>query len=448
MSDTPAQSPMATPVRRPNRGVVTTLLVAAAFVGILASFAVWSARQLLDTDQWTSTSSQLLEDQDIREAVGATLVDGLFENVDIQSEIAGALPPRFAPLAGPATGALRTLADQRAPILLARPRVQALWEQLNRDAHERFLAVVNGDAPAVSQTGDEVYLDLGEIVQEVGSQLGITAAAKIPEGVVRLNVMSADDLEMAQDGIRLGRAAAYVLAALMLLLLGSAVWFARGWRRVAIRSCGVVLIAIGVVVLVAQSLTGDFIVDALSSTAAGVPAAESTWRIATSLLGDLGVAMIGYGVVVLVGAWLAGPGAAGSSLRRGITPFIRDRRTLYPTLFLIVLLVVAWSPTEGTRRLIPSLVLIVLLIAGAEALRRQAIHDFPDATMETWSHGWRERFDAIRRRARTGLPERHESTISDDRVSQLERIAALHQAGVLSDEELAEEKALIRASPV
>jgi hypothetical protein len=373
------------------------------------------------------------------------MVDGLFDNVDVQAQIAGTLPPKLVPLAGPATGALRSLAEERAPILLARPQVQALWEQLNRSAHERFLAVVEGDAPALSEQGEEVYLDLGVIVQQLGDQLGIDAAAKIPEGVVRLNVMSADDLGAVQDGVRLGRGAAYVLAALMLVLLVAAVWLASGWRRIAIRSCGFVLIAIGAVVLVAQSIAGNFIVDALSSTAAGEPAADATWSIATSLLGELGVAMIGYGIVVILGAWLAGPGAVGSALRRGIAPFIRDRRTLYPILLLIVLLVFAWSPTEGTRRLIPSIVLIALLVAGAEALRRQAIREFPAATMETWSQGWRERFDAIRERARSGLPRRDGGALPNDRVAQLERLGELHQRGVLNDEELAEEKALVRA---
>src|SRR5215203_5887948 len=103
MTGVPTQAPAAPRVERPHRGAVTTLLVLATIVGVLASFAVWSARQLLDTDQWTSTSSQLLEDQDIREAVGAVLVDGLFQNVDVQGQIESALPPRLALLAGPAT---------------------------------------------------------------------------------------------------------------------------------------------------------------------------------------------------------------------------------------------------------------------------------------------------------------------------------------------------------
>lgn len=446
-------APEPAPGRRPRIGIVTTLLVLATVVGIVAGFAVWSARQLLETDQWTETSSELLQNEDIRDAVADFMVDELFDNVDVQGQLASALPPRLAPLAGPAAGGLRQLADRVAPQLLERPRVQVLWEQINREAHERFVAVINGDAPAAAESGGEVYLDLGVIVQQLGSDLGIGAAAKIPSGVAKLEVMSADDLEAVQDAAKLLEDAAYILTAVALLLLALAVYLAAGCRRVALRSCGFVFIVIGIVVLAGRSLAGGFVVDALAQTAAAQPAADATWNIATSLLADLGVAMICYGVAIVLGAWLASPGALGSAARRGITPLLRDRRNLYPILLAIVLLVFVWSPTEGTRRLIPSLVLVVLLVAGAEALRRQAIREFPEATLAASSQHWRERFEGIRERAHSGPSRRHPGqgaeavaggSAPEDRISQLERLAELHRAGVLDDEELQREKELIR----
>ncbi len=80
---------------------------------------------------------------------------------------------------------------------------------------------------------------------------------------------------------------------------------------------------------------------------------------------------------------------------------------LYPILLAIVLLVLWWSPTEGTRRLLPSLLLIALLIAGAEALRRQTIAEFPNRDMSAFGEAWRARFDSILHRARNvRLPRR------------------------------------------
>jgi hypothetical protein len=440
--------PEASPQRRGHVGLVTTLLVLATVIGILASFAVWSARQLLEDEQWEQTSSQLLEDPDIREAVGTYIVDQLFENVDIQGQIAETLPPKLAPLAGPATGALRQLAYQRAPIFLERPQVQAIWEGLNLTAHERFVAIVNGDAPALNVSGEDVFLDLGVIVRQLGEELGISAAAKIPEGVAQLKVMNASDLSFAQKAVKALRGSAYILSAIALLLMALAVYLARGWRRVAVRSSGFAFIAIGAFVLLGRNLVTSYVVDALAGTAATKPATEATLEISTTLLGDLGAAMIGYGVAIIIGAWLAGPGAIASAVRRSITPFLRDRRILYPILIAIVLLVFWWSPTEGTRRLIPSLVLIALLVGGAEALRRQAIAEFPHASLDSLSHWWAGQFDRLRARAKTGLPQRNRpagESAPPDRITQLERLAALHDSGVLSDEELAREKQLLNA---
>lgn len=431
-----------------RRGAVYTCLVLAAVTGVLAGFAVWSARQLLETSSWERTSSKLLENQEIRDALGGFLVDELFDNVDVQGEIEGVLPPRLSLLAGPAAGGLRQLAEERAPILLARPQVQEIWEQINKTAHERFVDVIEGDAEALNQDDGRVYLDLGAIVKQLGSQLGIGAVSQIPDGVAQLDIMDASDLEYAKDAVKLLEGAAYILAAVSLLLLVLAVYLAEGWRRAAVRDCGFVFIFIGAVVLVGRSVAGGLVVDALAGTAATQPAAEATMSISTSMLGDLGIAMIGYGIVIILGAWLAAPGPLSTTLRRATTPFIRDRRMLYPILLLIVLLVLAWSPTEGTRRLIPSLVLIGLLVAGAEALRRQGRAEFPDATLASFSESWRERFDSVSAAAKARFASGEETagppvSKADDRISQLERLGELHRTGVLNDAEFKREKELV-----
>jgi hypothetical protein len=90
---------------------------------------------------------------------------------------------------------------------------------------------------------------------------------------------------------------------------------------------------------------------------------------------------------------------------------------------------------------IPSLILIALLIAGTEVLRRQAITDFPEET-------WERRSERLRASmARVGHREARapEAVSGDERLQQLERLAKLREAGVLSPEELEREKARILA---
>ena len=99
---------------------VIGIIVLASVIGFVAVFAVWAQRQLLETDTWAETSSELLENKDIQEAVANYLVDSLYKNVNVEKELAGALPPRLKPLAGPASGGLRQLADRVALQMLER----------------------------------------------------------------------------------------------------------------------------------------------------------------------------------------------------------------------------------------------------------------------------------------------------------------------------------------
>src|SRR3954452_20819855 len=133
-----------------HRVAATALVVAGTLCAFLAIAAIWVNRQALDTENWTDASSQMLENKAIRTALSGFLVDQLYANVDVAGEIRSALPPRAQPLAAPAAGAVRDLAERASNELLQRPRVQALWEDANRTAHGVFLKIVEGGGSNVS----------------------------------------------------------------------------------------------------------------------------------------------------------------------------------------------------------------------------------------------------------------------------------------------------------
>jgi hypothetical protein len=384
MSTPEARSP-----DRQRRTAVYALLAVASLLAFLAVFSVWANRQALENDTWTETSTKLLEDEDIREAVAGFMVETLFTNVDIEAELAQALPPRLQPLAGPAAGGIRQLADRLANEALQRPRVQELWEDANRNAHQQFIDVVEHGEDA------DVNLDLGTIVTDLGDQVGVDVSGKLPPEKAQIEVLPEDDLSTAQSIVKLLRGLAIVLTVLALALFGLAIYLARGWRRQVLRLVGVAFLVVGVAVLVARGLAGDAVVNSLSSTEAVQPAVSSTWEIGTSLLADQGGAMIFYGLIILIGAWLAGPRGIARDARRAITPVLQRRSVAYAALALILVLLFWWSPTPGFQRLPTALLLIALSIAGLEFLRHQAIRDFPEQTWERASERWG---DAARRR--------------------------------------------------
>src|SRR5215211_2601148 len=134
-----------------RRTIAGALVALGTLIGLLAILAIWVGRQALETDQWTDTSSQLLEDPAVQTAVSGFLVDSLYANVDVEAELRDALPPRADALAGPAAGALRAL---------KRPEVQQAWEDANRQAHTALVKVIEGGGPNVSTEEGVVTLNL------------------------------------------------------------------------------------------------------------------------------------------------------------------------------------------------------------------------------------------------------------------------------------------------
>jgi hypothetical protein len=59
--------------RRSHHVLVPTLLVLATLIGTVAAFAVWVNRQALNTSNWSSTSSQILENKRVQTALSAYL---------------------------------------------------------------------------------------------------------------------------------------------------------------------------------------------------------------------------------------------------------------------------------------------------------------------------------------------------------------------------------------
>ena len=104
----------------------------------------------------------------------------------MQGELQQALPAQFKPLAGPAAGGLRNLAQQGVEQLLQRPRVQALWENANRTAQKQLLKLLEGGGGALSTAGGTVKLDLGVVLQQAAATLGVgqNLASKLPQNRV------------------------------------------------------------------------------------------------------------------------------------------------------------------------------------------------------------------------------------------------------------------------
>jgi hypothetical protein len=438
-------APAAAQVERPHRKIVALLLVVASFLAFVAIFSFWVNRQAMNTDNWVDTSSRLLEHEEIQTQLATFLVAQLYANVDVEAELRKALPPEAQALAGPAAGGLRQLAQQVAERALTSAQVQAIWEEANRAAHKQFLAVVNGGGSVVSTDEGEVTLQLGTVVEQVGEQVGVPGdlIAKLPKEAGELKVLDSEQLSTAQKVAKAIRKLPIVLTALLILLFGGAIYLARGRRREAVRGAGFGFIAAGVLALLVREIAGNSVTGSLAKTASVEPAVQASWGIGTSLLVTVAVSAIAFGVLAVIGAWLAGRTAPAVALRREAAPYFRERpAAAYGVAAGIWLALIALAPIAAFRKPFGILLFAVLFALGTEALRRQAISDFPNEEPGRFGQRARELYD--RRRARgsaRGDGEQPPAT----QLEQLERLSSLRREGALSDDEFEGQKRRILA---
>jgi hypothetical protein len=380
-----AAEPAPTTPRR-HAGLVWTVIVLAASVALVSSLTVWVKRQALDTDSWVRASSALLQDDQVRQALSVYVVDELYDEADLAQQLQQSLPPNLAALAGPITGALRAPAVTAVAGLLARPRIQQIWANVNRVAHRELLAILNGHPRSNVSTEDgAVVLDLRSFIIDVGAQLGIgdRLDQRLPADAGQVTVLRSDQLATAQNVVKGIKAVSILLGVVTLLLWVLVLWLARGWRRIALRGIGTSLLVAGLVLLVIRRIAGNYVVDQLTNGGDVRDAAHSTWLIGTTLLAEIGWAGIVYGLVVTAGAYLAGPSRVATAVRARSGPVVADRPGLAVTACAVAfLLVVWWGPTPALRRPLGVLVLAVLLAIGLETLRRIVVREYAGQVAE------------------------------------------------------------------
>jgi hypothetical protein len=355
------------------------LVVLAAVIGLVSALNIWVKRQALDTNNFTNASVQVLENPQVRSAISVYLVDQLYQNVDVATELEQNLPPAVKGIAAPLAGALRQLLVRAADQLLQRPRVQELWKQAIRRAHTLFIAVIDGKKNILQNTNGNVVLNLGPIVQQLEAQGGLIGkvAQQLPPDVGQITILKGNQLKTARTGVKVIRFLSYFLFFLVLALYAAAVYLATGRRRQVLMGVGASAFIVGLIVLVVRRFAGNYAVDALSTNTVDKGAVRVVWAVETQLLRNVGINVLIYGTFVMLAAWIAGPSRPARWVRRVSAPTAREHPwVIYAVLALLLLLLLFTGPTDG-QRVYPLLVVFVFAFAGLEVLRRQTVREFP-----------------------------------------------------------------------
>ena len=424
-----------------------TLLVLGTIVLLIGVFSVWVNRQVLNTDNWVDTSGKLIANEKIDEQLSKFLIAQAYENANVEAELEAELPPQARKLAGPIAGGLRQLSERVAERALAAPAFQALWEEANRSAHEALLKIIDGGGSFVSTGEGTVTLNLHDLLEGVIEQAGLPESVleKLPPEAGELTVLESDQLSAAQTVAKIIRKLPIVLVLLMALLYGAAIYLARGRRREVVRAVGFGWVIAGVAVLAIRGIAGNAVVGALASTDPVEEAASAAWGIGTSLLVQVAVSTLLFGVLLILGAWALGNTALARGLRRQASPWLRERPGgAYVAFGLIWLLLIAFVPITAFRTWLGILVFAILFAVGAALFRRAALEEYPDAERQSFGQTMRKLRAATARPA--SAPAAGDGTAADP-VASLERLNKLRGEGALSPEEFEAAKRKVLAAP-
>jgi hypothetical protein len=406
---------------RGRRIGVGALLVIGTLLWTALGFAIWANRQALDTDNWVDTSSALLEDDDIRTALGLFIIDRLYQSDAVEERLAEVLPPRLVRLAKPAAAGLKEVAQRNAGRVLGTSAALQAWEAANRTAHQTLLRIVESD-----ESGD-VSLQLGSLFEQMATATGLPAEAveKLPPSVSELQIASGDKLQTARDALDIFETLLWVLLVLAVGTFAAAIALSRDRRRTIMKVGGCIMFA-GVALLAVRTIGGSLVTDALADAPNAHAVADDVWAIATSLLVDVAGGSFLFGLFLAVGAWLVGEGRRATAIRRVFAYSMRERPGLVRAgLAVAILLLVIWGPVPWTRTLWGIAIFTVLAFLWLELVRRITLEQFPDEPAPRLS---------------AHLPWR-----SRGRAAELERLAALRERGVLSQAEFDREKAALLA---
>lgn len=417
-----------------RRALVWVLVVVASLLMFLSILTLWVDRQMVDNNNWTNASEQVIQDPAVQSALATYLVNQLYDNVDVGQAIAAKLPPQLQPLAEPVAGALRQPATNAVGTILQRPRVQQAWVASMSLVHEKLINVLeNKTGHGISTGNGVVTLDLSALVAELGANLGLPQAAldKLPANAGQVTLLKSDQLSAAQKGFQVLKALSVWLLVAVLVMYGLAIYLARGYRRRTLRNIGWAFIVVGLIVLIVRRLLGNYIVDAVASPGYTL-VGHHAWLIGTTILGEIGRSVILYGLVAMLGAVLAGPTRAATALRRRFGPTLNEQPEIaWGAVGGAYLLLILWGGTHALREWWGIILLGVLLAIGVLALRRQTLEEAAAAPAAA------AQSPATEVAARFGAGGQKRSPA--DEIASLQ---ALHDSGAISDEEFERGKEL------
>jgi hypothetical protein len=232
------------------------------------------------------------------------------------------LPPRLADrlhdLTGPLASSVRDFVHTRVAELFASDQFARAFDRMIRVAHQQANAVLSGSASAIAIQGDQVTLDLAPFIDAAKQQLadaGFTAVNAVPEVHPTIAIADAAGLVRARTVYSTVDSLARWLPWVTIGMLALGVYLARGHRR-ALVAAGLGFAASMLLLAITLVLARAVLVNSVPSRSAAP--ASAAFDITVRFLRDGQRTLFVVGLVVALGAFLAGPSVAAVRILTGV----------------------------------------------------------------------------------------------------------------------------------
>lgn len=326
--DIPVSDP-GPPRTSPGRSIAAVLcLLLAALLVTPAAVAYWGQRTLNDGERYLETVGPLVDSPEVQDAIATKVTTAIQQQLDIEAILTRAFAgvitdaPRLQLMIGPMSGAINGLIEREVRQFVASDEFADIWVRINTRAQQTLVRILSGDASgAVSLQGDQVVLDVDEVITRVKERLvdrGLTVVEKapIPETDKQVVLMDAPQLRQARTIYAFSNPlATWLLPVVGVLFLG-AVLLARRRARMTIW-VGAVLAANALLLGWALSVGQQLFVNQLAGTTFG-PASKVFYQTLLAYLERGQDVVLWLGLIIVVAGLYAGANRYGTAARHAV----------------------------------------------------------------------------------------------------------------------------------
>ena len=354
------------------RSIAAVLIfVIAAALTPLAMLGNWGHATVVNSEQFLATVGPLAESPQVQAAVSEAVSAAIVKQVDttaIVGDFLGGLlnnDQLSASLSAPIAAGVNKLIGEIVQGFIASDAFQKVWVTLAGATQKSVVAILQGgNEGPVQMQGDQVVLDISDLLTAVQSQLvaqGVSLADKVtvPASDRQIVLFEAPVVAQLQFVYSLTSPILQWFPLLMAILFGLAIILARRRPRMVL-AVGIALVVTGGLTTWALGAGKTFFVDQLAGTVFGGASGIFWDTLLNYLMTGLQGLMI-FGVVVAIAGWFAGSSRPARNVRSHVVAGLTEIGSSLPENGLSTFL----AARADTVRWVVTAVTVFILVVGS-----------------------------------------------------------------------------------